>query len=61
MVKPGAGCGTKSTLGRLPIIEIMSNQHDQYLFGKLRLRATTISAEGTTRDAVLVGYELPSV
>ena len=46
------------TLGRLPIIENISLYHDQYLVGKLRLRATTISADGPTRDAVLANYEL---
>mgnify|MGYP000067554216 CR=1 FL=1 len=55
------GRGTKSTLGRLPIIENISVYHDQHLVGKLRLRATTISADGPTRDAVLSDYELSGV
>ena len=49
------------TLGRLPLIENVSIHHDQYLVGKLRLRATTISADGPTRDAVLADYELSGV
>jgi hypothetical protein len=50
-----------SRLARLPIIENISIYHEQYLVRKLQLRATTISAEGPTRDAVLADYELLGV